>query len=145
MPIKGVTAAMTAAHSALVVARRFDQKHGTSTRDDLPADVRRLAREYKRLQMQDYRGREGAEAGGGHLLSEDGIVDLTAVEIAVQGSRVVNMTQRERVLAVRMMEQCGLSQREMQARLGLADFTVYYLRQSAARMSDAEFKELTAA
>lgn len=132
---------MRAAWSTHGTATRYDRKNHATTRHDLPADVLALVREYKRLQMQAYRCRT---VPAGQLLPEDGIVDRIAIEIAVQGDRAVGLTQRERVLAVWLMEHQGLSQRVMESRLKLPDHTVYYLRQSAMRISEAVFEELIA-
>lgn len=136
----GISSEMRAAWSSVQAAQRYDRKHGTISRDDLPADVRSLAREYKRLQMQVYRRRDGVQPMC--TLREDGIIDPIAVEIAAHGSRVIALTKREQVLAVWLMERWGLTQREMERRLNLSDFTVYYLRQSAFRITETEFREL---
>lgn len=145
MSLEGVSEAMSTANSVHQAAYRYDRKHGTSTLAELPEDVLTLAREYKRLQMQSYRRRDGMQPVGSHLLKEDGIVDPIAVEVAASGSRLVYLTQRERVLAVWIMEHRGLTQREMERRLQLSDYTVYYLRQEAKRVPEMEFRELTAA
>lgn len=129
-----------AAHARWSAAAKYDVIHGTNTRNELPADVIEGHKAYKREKQRGYRGESPNPS---RLLVEDGIIDPIAVEIAAKGERLVNLTETERVLAVAVMERWyQLSQREMERRLGLSDFTVWYLRQDALKVTDDRLREV---
>lgn len=61
-----------------------------------------------------------------YLIAEDGIIDMIAVDIAVNGTRLVRLTQRERELAAARIIAGGGTPTTIRRHLGL-------VKQSAAR------------
>jgi hypothetical protein len=70
-----------------------------------------------------------------YLITDDGITDMTAVDIAAAGVRLVRLTQRERELAARRILAAGGNQTTLYRRLALP--TYWAARQLAERVTVA--------
>jgi DNA-binding NarL/FixJ family response regulator len=113
-------------------AVKADQYTGKRThRDALPESVREAyrqgSREYERSRLKQLRERKPPRKPPRKPLREDGIIDDIAVWICASGQRVVDLTTRERLLAVQVMLANGLGQTEISRRLDVHPSTAYTL------------------